>query len=58
MRVPLGGTCEALWPDRVADAIEDARWSAEAPKRYLSARVAVGTIDQALMSGGSVARNA
>lgn len=29
----------------------DDRWAAESPKRYLTARVAVGTIDQALMAG-------
>jgi len=29
----------------------DARWAAEAPKRFLAARVAVGTIDQVLLSG-------
>lgn len=37
-----------LWPDGDGD---DARWAAEAPKRYLAARIAVGTIDQALMAG-------
>ncbi|MFH6787045.1 MULTISPECIES: CRISPR-associated helicase Cas3' [Methylobacterium] len=37
-----------LWPDGDAN---DARWAAEAPKRYLAARIAVGTIDQALMAG-------
>lgn len=37
-----------LWPDKDDN---DARWAAEAPKRYLAARIAVGTIDQALMAG-------
>ncbi|GJD53526.1 hypothetical protein OPKNFCMD_6302 [Methylobacterium crusticola] len=37
-----------LWPDGGGD---DARWAAEAPKRYLAARIAVGTIDQALLAG-------
>lgn len=36
------------WPD---DGASEARWAAEQPKRYLAARVAVGTIDQALMAG-------
>lgn len=36
------------WPD---GADSEARWAAEQPKRYLAARVAVGTIDQALMAG-------
>lgn len=39
---------EVVWPDaREADG----RWAAESPKRFLTARVAVGTIDQALMGG-------
>ena len=37
-----------LWPDEGGN---DARWAAEAPKRFLAARIAVGTIDQALMAG-------
>ena len=37
-----------VWPD---DSHNDGRWAAEHPKRYLAARVAVGTIDQALMAG-------
>ena len=39
---------EVVWPD---DRQSDARWAAESPKRFLTARVAVGTIDQALMAG-------
>jgi len=42
---------QTLWPDRPGDRLEDARWAAESPKRFLSARVAVGTVDQALLSG-------
>jgi CRISPR-associated endonuclease/helicase Cas3 len=45
------GRFETLWPDRAADVLEDARWAAETPKRYLSARVAVGTVDQAMLAG-------
>jgi CRISPR-associated endonuclease/helicase Cas3 len=41
---------ETLWPDRREETDEDARWAAEAPKRFLAARVAVGTVDQALMA--------
>jgi CRISPR-associated endonuclease/helicase Cas3 len=31
--------------------VGDGRWAAERPKRFLAARVAVGTIDQVLMAG-------
>ena len=37
-----------LWSD---DSAGDGRWAAERPKRFLAARVAVGTIDQVLMAG-------
>lgn len=40
---------EVLWPDDADDAPE--RWAAESPKRYLAGRVAVGTVDQALLAG-------
>jgi CRISPR-associated endonuclease/helicase Cas3 len=40
---------EVTWPDEGAG--RDDRWAAESPKRYLTARVAIGTIDQALMAG-------
>ena len=33
------------------DDVSDRRWAAERPKRFLAARVAVGTIDQVLMAG-------
>lgn len=36
------------WED---DRVADGRWAAERPKRFLAARVAVGTIDQVLMAG-------
>lgn len=37
------------WPDD--GGRHEARWAAASPKRYLAARVAVGTIDQALLAG-------
>ena len=37
-----------VWSD---DDVSDRRWAAERPKRFLAARVAVGTIDQVLMAG-------
>lgn len=42
---------DTLWPDDERDVREDARWAAESSKRYLSARVAIGTVDQVLLSG-------
>jgi CRISPR-associated endonuclease/helicase Cas3 len=39
-----------LWSDRPDDAEAERRWAAESPKRYLAATIAVGTIDQALLS--------
>jgi CRISPR-associated endonuclease/helicase Cas3 len=39
-----------LWPDDRADARREFIWAAERPKRFLAAPVAVGTIDQALLS--------
>ncbi len=38
-----------LWPDDPGDAEAHRRWAAEAPKRFLAAPIAVGTIDQALL---------
>lgn len=38
-----------LWSDAPADAEAERRWAAESPKRYLSATIAVGTVDQALL---------
>jgi CRISPR-associated endonuclease/helicase Cas3 len=40
-----------LWPDDPGDTLRDARWASEAPKQFLAARIAVGTVDQALMAG-------
>ena len=42
---------ETLWPDSAADGAAHRRWAAEHPKRYLAAACAVGTVDQALLSG-------
>lgn len=39
---------QVLWPDKPGDAEAHRRWSAESPKRFLAAPLAVGTIDQAL----------
>jgi CRISPR-associated endonuclease/helicase Cas3 len=39
-----------LWDDNKADRQRERLWSAERPKRFLAAPVAVGTIDQALLS--------
>jgi CRISPR-associated endonuclease/helicase Cas3 len=39
-----------LWDDRARDVQRERLWSAERPKRFLAAPVAVGTIDQALLS--------
>lgn len=38
------------WPDDPKDMLRDRAWVAENPKRFLAAPVAVGTIDQALLS--------
>ncbi len=39
-----------LWDDNQNDLKRERLWSAERPKRFLAAPVAVGTIDQALLS--------
>lgn len=39
-----------LWDDNARDLRRERLWSAERPKRFLAAPVAVGTIDQALLS--------
>ena len=39
-----------LWDDSAADQRRERLWSAERPKRFLAAPIAVGTIDQALLS--------
>jgi CRISPR-associated endonuclease/helicase Cas3 len=38
---------EVLWPD---DQLNERGWAAEGPKRFLASPIAVGTIDQALLS--------
>lgn len=40
---------QLLWSDKPGDAEAERRWAAEAPKRYLAATIAVGTVDQALL---------
>ena len=39
-----------LWEDDPAHALSEKLWAAERPKRFLAAPIAVGTIDQALLS--------
>lgn len=46
--MPLPGY-NVSWPD-AGDEARDDRWAVEAPRRYLGAPVAVGTIDQALQA--------
>jgi CRISPR-associated endonuclease/helicase Cas3 len=41
---------EVLWPDHPDEAEAHKRWVAENPKRFLAAQIAVGTIDQAMLS--------
>lgn len=41
---------EVLWNDDPAEAKAHERWAGENPKRFLAAQIAVGTIDQALLS--------
>ena len=41
---------EVLWSDEPHDADAERRWAGESPKRYLAAALAIGTIDQALLS--------
>ena len=40
---------KVLWSDEPSDANAGRRWAAETSKRFLAARVAVGTVDQALL---------
>lgn len=42
---------KTLWPDQRDEASAHRRWAAESAKRYLAAAIAVGTIDQTLLSG-------
>lgn len=39
------------WDDDPSESLRDARWAAEAPRRFLAAQVAVGTVDQVLLAG-------
>jgi CRISPR-associated endonuclease/helicase Cas3 len=39
------------WDDKPEEARRLSRWAAEAPRRYLGALVAVGTVDQAMLAG-------
>lgn len=39
-----------LWPDQPKDALAETTWAAEHPKRFLAAPIAVGTVDQAMLS--------
>ncbi|MEO5339807.1 MAG: CRISPR-associated helicase Cas3' [Magnetococcus sp. MYC-9] len=41
---------QTLWPDDPADRQKHRGWAAEHPKRYLAAPVAVGSVDQVLLS--------
>lgn len=45
---------DVLWPDDPGDAEAHKRWAAENPKRFLAAQIAVGTIDQVLLSNLAV----
>jgi CRISPR-associated endonuclease/helicase Cas3 len=42
---------DVLWPDNSPERYRYRGWAAENPKRYLAAPVAVGTVDQVLLSG-------
>ncbi len=41
---------ETRWEDDATRALQERAWAAERPKRFLAATVAVGTLDQALLS--------
>ena len=41
---------EVWWHDDPSEIARRRRWPAERPKRYLAAQIAVGTVDQAMMS--------
>lgn len=41
---------QVLWADQPADNLAHRRWAAEAPKRFLAATIAIGTIDQVLLA--------
>lgn len=46
--LPIADGC--LWEDDAVERLRERQWAAEHPKRFLAAPVAVGTIDQALLS--------
>ncbi|MCS6803415.1 MAG: CRISPR-associated helicase Cas3' [Dehalococcoidia bacterium] len=50
----LANPHDHLWPDREEDRWRERLWSAEHPKRFLAAPVAVGTVDQAVLSALAV----
>ena len=41
---------DVWWDDHPDDATRGRRWAAEGTKRYLAAQIAVGTVDQAMLS--------
>ncbi|MES1944999.1 CRISPR-associated helicase Cas3 [Salinisphaera sp. PC39] len=43
-------TASCLWDDDLSAGLRERAWSSEIPKRFLAAPIAVGTIDQALLS--------
>jgi CRISPR-associated endonuclease/helicase Cas3 len=49
---------EVLWDDNAKGTIRHERWAAEALRRFLSAYVAVGTVDQAMLSALRVTHSA
>lgn len=42
---------EVRWDDKPTAALAESRWAAEADRRFLAAPVAIGPLDQALLSG-------
>lgn len=42
---------QVLWDDEPDHQVKAARWAAEAPRKFLAAPIAVGTVDQALLGG-------
>lgn len=50
VRQALADPQGAVWDDNAVDMRRERLWAAERPKRFLAAPIAVGTIDQALLS--------
>lgn len=46
----LSDPAATVWDDDARDRLRERLWSSERPKRFLAAPIAVGTIDQALLS--------